>query len=149
MAEISDDVSELRAARFAIDPASPLDELSKCDGVSRDVLEARLAVVVARLKLAELRNAQNAIAGCLTCKGCENYKHMLENMTHVQGRCTELLDETRAQRAELARVQARSVDATNSSGLLPGWTCPKCAGFNGEAKERLVVCRACGTARPL
>lgn len=32
--------------------------------------------------------------------------------------------------------------------ILPGWTCPVCHGFNGEAKERLEKCRACEGARP-
>lgn len=32
--------------------------------------------------------------------------------------------------------------------VLPGWSCPSCGGFNGEAKEILEKCRACGTSRP-
>ena len=32
--------------------------------------------------------------------------------------------------------------------MLPGWFCQGCRGFNGEAKARLEVCRACGAARP-
>lgn len=31
---------------------------------------------------------------------------------------------------------------------LPGWECPSCHGFNGEEKEILSTCRACGAARP-
>lgn len=31
--------------------------------------------------------------------------------------------------------------------LLPGWVCQGCGGFNGEAKETLLVCRACGCKR--
>ena len=35
--------------------------------------------------------------------------------------------------------------------ILPGWDCPNvpsCGVFNGEAKEKLIVCRNCGHARP-
>lgn len=31
---------------------------------------------------------------------------------------------------------------------LPGWSCPKCKAFNGDAKERLSKCRACDAQRP-
>jgi hypothetical protein len=31
---------------------------------------------------------------------------------------------------------------------LPGWTCPSCLAFNGDAKERLAECRACCHPRP-
>jgi hypothetical protein len=31
---------------------------------------------------------------------------------------------------------------------LPGWTCRSCGVLNGEEKERLFVCRACGSIRP-
>ena len=27
--------------------------------------------------------------------------------------------------------------------VLPGWTCPRCGVFNGEAKEKRTECRAC------
>jgi hypothetical protein len=32
--------------------------------------------------------------------------------------------------------------------LLPGWQCPGCLVFNGDAKERLEACRCCGGPRP-
>lgn len=32
--------------------------------------------------------------------------------------------------------------------VLPGWTCQRCQGFNGDAKERRLACRACGNPRP-
>lgn len=32
--------------------------------------------------------------------------------------------------------------------LLPGWDCPECRAFNGDAKERLTRCRCCDAARP-
>lgn len=32
--------------------------------------------------------------------------------------------------------------------LLPGWDCPHCKCFNGDVKQRLEECRACGTKRP-
>lgn len=31
---------------------------------------------------------------------------------------------------------------------LPGWSCRSCSGFNGESKEILNTCRACGALRP-
>ena len=31
--------------------------------------------------------------------------------------------------------------------LMPGWVCGACGVFNGDAKERLRVCRCCGLAR--
>jgi hypothetical protein len=30
---------------------------------------------------------------------------------------------------------------------LPGWVCETCRAFNGEAREELRVCRACGVTR--
>lgn len=30
---------------------------------------------------------------------------------------------------------------------LPGWRCPACQAFNGEAKEIRLTCRACGGAK--
>ena len=36
-----------------------------------------------------------------------------------------------------------------SALLLPGWRCPSCRTFNGEAKEVLRSCRDCCGARPL
>lgn len=30
----------------------------------------------------------------------------------------------------------------------PGWICPVCGGFNGEAKDRRPACRACDALRP-
>ncbi len=31
--------------------------------------------------------------------------------------------------------------------VLPGWCCPQCKVFNGEAKEERVDCRACAFRR--
>jgi len=64
------------------------------------------------------------------------HKAMLENLTSVQARCTELLLENRELKAKLA-----------SSLILPGWDCPDCKCFNGEAKERLENCRYCNGKR--
>ena len=36
----------------------------------------------------------------------------------------------------------------NSGITLPGWDCLFCKAFNGEAKETLLVCRACGATKP-
>jgi hypothetical protein len=58
---------------------------------------------------------------------------LLDNLTSTQARCTELLLENRELRAGI---------------ILPGWHCPKCQGFNGDAKERLTSCRACEAPRP-
>jgi hypothetical protein len=33
--------------------------------------------------------------------------------------------------------------------ILPGWQCPKCQGFNGEAKEELTRCRSCDSVKPI
>ena len=30
--------------------------------------------------------------------------------------------------------------------VLPGWQCQACLAFNGEEKERLAACRACGAS---
>ena len=61
-----------------------------------------------------------------------------EALYSVQVRCTELLLENRALRAELREARE----------MLPGWTCGECRGFNGEAKARLDRCRACSALRP-
>ena len=31
--------------------------------------------------------------------------------------------------------------------VLPGWSCPTCRAFNGEAVQRYEACRACGERR--
>lgn len=33
--------------------------------------------------------------------------------------------------------------------LLPGWFCPNCTAFNGDAKEFLQKCRCCEFDRPV
>ncbi len=33
--------------------------------------------------------------------------------------------------------------------LLPGWSCPNCMAFNGDAKEFLQKCRCCEFDRPV
>lgn len=42
-----------------------------------------------------------------------------------------------AELRSLKNVQRRSI-------VLPGWHCQMCHAFNGEEKERLAQCRACG-----
>ena len=37
----------------------------------------------------------------------------------------------------------RALKASASSDLFPGWHCPACLAFNGEAKRERAVCRAC------
>lgn len=56
-----------------------------------------------------------------------------EHLTHVQERCT-------AQQLELRALKAAQ--------LLPGWVCPVCEGFNGDARKPQSECRACGQPRP-
>ena len=66
-------------------------------------------------------------------------KAYLENLSAVQTRCTELINESRALKIEFA--------AQKSGLTLPGWTCASCQGFNGSAKEERTECRGCGAAR--
>lgn len=63
-------------------------------------------------------------------------RQLVDNLTATQERCTALVEENRALKAKLANV------------ALPGWTCPMCGAFNGEAKERLDVCRGHGCGIP-
>jgi hypothetical protein len=48
------------------------------------------------------------------------------------------------QEAKTKTSAARSLDGI----LLPGWDCPSCQVFNGEAKEPLECCRHCATPKP-
>jgi len=99
-----------------------LDHMLVFEGISRSVLVERIRELVSRLKV-----------GCLTCRGGQDYKLMLDNLTSTQARCTELLTEVRAYRA---------------SGIcLPGWRCGYCQAFNGSAREVLERCRACDAPR--
>jgi uncharacterized membrane protein len=34
--------------------------------------------------------------------------------------------------------------SVTSSEMMPGWSCPECRAFNGEAKKERVECRVCG-----
>jgi len=63
-------------------------------------------------------------------------RELTDNLTATQARCTALVEENRELRAKLANV------------ALPGWFCPGCGGWNGEAKERLDVCRGHGCGIP-
>ena len=68
--------------RMVFDPGAPLAEAVRCAGVARDVLEGRIAALVATLE-AERRDAADLSA----------------NLTATQARCTELKLELRAYRA--------------------------------------------------
>lgn len=109
-------------------------------------------------------NAKNAPVVCIT-----DHKLMSENLSSVQARCSELLEETRAQRRELQvlrveldeatamkeafgqksyQLQQHVIELEGGGLLLPGWTCLACGVFTGTAKEQHTACRCCGTARP-
>ena len=53
--------------------------------------------------------------------------------------------------AELARAQLLlkevELDLQSSIALLPGWKCHACFCFNGESKEKRLICRACQTPK--
>lgn len=84
----------------------------------------------------DMARRQMVLEGCLTCRGGAEYKAMLANLTQCQERGTELLLENRELRAAMG---------AGLPGL--GWDCPACKCFNGDLKERLQACRACGVAR--
>lgn len=69
----------------------------------------------------------------------QSHKLMFDSLTATQARCTELLEENRALRAELATIKQGIV--------LPGFTCA-CGVFNGDEKERRTTCRSCDAPRP-
>ncbi len=47
------------------------------------------------------------------------------------------------------RGRVSAIRQASAEGLvLPGWDCPQCRAFNGDAKEHLTACRACNTPRP-
>jgi hypothetical protein len=58
-----------------------LDDLARCDGIGRNILEGRIRALVVALKL-ERRDA----------------KQLDDNLTSTQARCTALLEELRAYR---------------------------------------------------
>lgn len=52
-------------------------------------------------------------------------------------------------RIEQGAHEVRALRTDRVAGiLLPGWTCPGCRSFNGEAKKKIEVCRCCGVGRP-
>lgn len=70
------------------------------------------------------------------------------DLARVTGTNAELLQEN----ADLTRVLGETVLAIErgkhtAQVVLPGWLCPKCHVFNGEAKELYLVCRCCGAKR--
>lgn len=62
-------------------------------------------------------------------------------------RARAFVDHPGGTRDEMIERLARMLDEAQGI-VLPGWTCPSCKGFNGEAKERLEKCRGCEAARP-
>ncbi len=83
-----------------------LDDLVKFNGVSRTELEARISMLVAALRAAQVglaaahEHAREALLaeGCPACQGARDYKAMLANLTATQERCTTLFNENRAMR---------------------------------------------------
>ena len=73
----------------------------------------------------------------LAVKDCrlllDEHAAMLTNLTSVQARCTELLEEVRRLRAGI---------------VLPGFTCSACGLFTGFEREVHTRCRACDAPRP-
>lgn len=64
----------------------------------------------------------------------------------------EALEEA-AKAAAIADNERISADrirelAKRSGLLLPGRFCPQCHAFNGDLREKLLVCRCCGAERP-
>ena len=74
-----------------------LDDLSTTAGIGRDVLESRIALLVARVR--QLREDLDAADHTLARLSASNAQ-LVENMGSTQRRCTELLEESRALRAE-------------------------------------------------
>lgn len=59
-----------------------------------------------------------------------------------------LLEVIRSQDREIIELR-KELDQYRRSGFcLPGWFCPKCRVFNGEAKSILSECRACEAPKP-
>lgn len=107
-----------------------MQDLSLCTGVGRSELEARIGSLVYWLE-----EARSELA-----KANRQQREVIDNLTAVQKRCTELRLELRAYRA---------------SGIcLPGWWCPcevttESPGiFNGSVREVRTHCRVCGRPRP-
>ncbi|HXB28100.1 MAG: hypothetical protein ACYDDA_04985 [Acidiferrobacteraceae bacterium] len=69
-----------------------LDEMAKTDGQGRDVLERRIAELVAECR--ELREKNAAHVGVCLILARDN-QQMLDNLTATQTRCTELLEQYR------------------------------------------------------
>lgn len=74
-----------------------LDDLSVTAGIGRDVLEVRIALLVTRV-----RQLQSDIAASdvVLARVTASNAQLVENMGSTQRRCTELLEESRALRAE-------------------------------------------------
>ena len=94
-----------------------LDELLKTEGVSRSVLEARMiarlvAMLRVRFDAEDAARQRLIIEGCLTCRGGAEYRLMAENLASTQSRCSELLGEARAARAEASALRVELDEAT-------------------------------------
>ena len=46
------------------------------------------------------------------------------------------------------RVVALGLELKAAHEAWPHWQCRDCSAFNGEAKEKILKCRACGAERP-
>ena len=141
-------------------PVAMLDETIRPlalspDGLS-EVEEQRLLEISARLGGEESPMTDEEIARCVLCRhlleppapsvvarlvatigSVRNGNRLLyQQIASLHARCGELKEENR-------KLQ-RALDAS----LLPGWTCPRCGVFTGDAKERHERCRSCDAPRP-
>jgi hypothetical protein len=47
----------------------------------------------------------------------------------------------------LGILDRNAIQLRLGDNILPGWICKSCKAFNGDAKEKLQNCRACGGKR--
>lgn len=135
------------------DNAALLANLTHVQNRGRDLLEET------RELSARVRN-RDEIAGLLEVERDEaiaqrdafgQKAHRLQEEVWTQREKIRNFDEISesCDRVESAlREEVRDLRVAAGGILLPGWTCPKCSGFNSDAKERLTTCRACETPRP-
>ena len=69
----------------------------------------------------------------------------------LEGRIAYLVRELTTLERTLREAQATGTrlhdELVEAKAAWPHWICPSCRAFNGEAKESLPRCRACGSSR--